>query len=66
MIDPLDLRAWPLLSGARGGPVYDVDGLAEAAAAVSRVLLEEELSIVEVNPLILGTAKSVAVDAVIS
>ena len=61
-----DLRAWPLLSGARGGPVYDVDGLAEAAAAVSRVLLEEELSIVEVNPLILGTAKSIAVDAVIS
>ena len=59
------LRAWPLLVGARGGSPYDVEALCLSASRIGDVLLSEGLSLIEVNPLIVGDNGCVAVDAVI-
>lgn len=60
------LRAWALLAGARGGAAYDVDALCEAASRVGDLLLSQGLSLVEVNPLVVGHEGCAAVDAVIA
>lgn len=59
------LRAHALLVGARGTSAYDVDGLCLAASRIGDLLLSEGLSLIEVNPLIVGLEGCVAVDAVV-
>ena len=60
------LRAHSLLVGERGGAAYDLDGLCGAASRIGDLLLSEGLSLIEVNPLIVGHADCVAVDAVMA
>ena len=60
------LQAWPLLAGARGGAAYDVEALCLSATRIGAALLSECLSLIEVNPLIVGERGCVAVDAVIT
>lgn len=59
------LRGRAVLAGTRGGSPHDVDGLCVTASRIGDVLLSEGLSLVEVNPLIVGQGGCVAVDAVI-
>jgi acetyl-CoA synthetase (ADP-forming) len=58
------LRTAPLLTGARGRPLLDVDAVVEAVVRVSwlAVDLDRRLVDVEVNPLMVGRAGAVAVD----
>lgn len=60
------LRGHALLAGARGGVAYDVDALCLAASRIGDLLLAEGLSLIEVNPLIVGHEDCVAVDAVMA
>ena len=62
-----NLQAAKLLSGFRGQPVFAVQSLADAAAALSRLAwdLRDILVEVEINPIIVNTEKATAVDAVI-
>jgi acetate---CoA ligase (ADP-forming) len=60
----LSLRAAPLLLGARGRPVLDVDAAAAALAALSRVAAEHpELATIEVNPLLALPDGAIGLDA---
>ena len=60
------LRAYAVLAGGRGRAAYDMDGLCLAASRIGDLLLSEGLSLIEVNPLIVGHADCVAVDAVMA
>ncbi len=65
----LSLRAAPVLTGSRGGQPYAIDALARLAAAVGGLLLDRDLTLVEINPVIVGRGPAggaVAVDAVIT
>jgi succinyl-CoA synthetase beta subunit len=57
------LRGAALLQGDRGTPAVDVAALAIAASRIGELLLEEKLSLVEVNPLIASADGAVAADA---
>ena len=61
------LKAYPLLSGYRGGPVYDEDALAELIVRVSRLAADRRdvLWELDVNPVIVlpKGRGAVAVDA---
>jgi acetate---CoA ligase (ADP-forming) len=48
-----DIRAWPLLDGARGAPKADTEALAEALERVSALAidLEDQLAELDINPL---------------
>ena len=60
----LSLRGAPLLTGARGRTPADLDALAAAVSAVSRVAAQHpELAELEVNPLLAGPAGALALDA---
>ena len=59
------LRAHALLVGARGTSAYDIDDLCLVASRIGDLLLSEGLSLIEVNPLIVGHEGCVAVDAVV-
>jgi acyl-CoA synthetase (NDP forming) len=60
----VSLRVAPLLSGARGLPVLDVDAAARAAAALSRVAAERpEIEELEVNPLLVTADGALGLDA---
>jgi acyl-CoA synthetase (NDP forming) len=60
----LSLRCAPLLTGARGRPVLDVDAAASAVAALSRFAAEHpEIAEVEVNPLLVRREGAVGLDA---
>jgi acyl-CoA synthetase (NDP forming) len=60
------LRAAALLRGWRGAPAVDVDAAAEVAAAVSRLIAEQtDIAEVEINPLRVGPAGAVGVDALV-
>ena len=52
------LKLWSLLDGARGRPLADVAAVAEAASRVSHLAasLGERLTVLDVNPLIVGAA----------
>jgi acetate---CoA ligase (ADP-forming) len=65
LIDSLRVR--PLLSGARGAPAADVDSLAASVAAMAGLAsdLGDAVEAVDANPLIVGPAGAVAVDALI-
>ncbi len=58
------LRGAPLLTGARGRPPVDFAGAARATAALSMLAAARpELAEIEVNPLLVGPAGAVALDA---
>jgi acetate---CoA ligase (ADP-forming) len=59
------LRAAPLLLGGRGRQGVDVASLAQLAAGVGRLLLDERLQLIELNPVLVSAGGAVAVDAVI-
>jgi len=61
------LHAARLLSGYRGGTIAAARALADATAALSRLVwdLRETVAEVEINPIIVGTRTASAVDAVI-
>ncbi len=61
------LRAWPLLTGARGRPLADVDAIADALIALSRLALAGQAFIreIDVNPLIALASGVVAVDGLV-
>ncbi|MFL6287131.1 MAG: acetate--CoA ligase family protein [Actinomycetes bacterium] len=59
------LRSWPMLAGGRGQPPVAVSALSELAAAAGHALLEEPLSLIELNPVIVTATQAVAVDAVV-
>jgi succinyl-CoA synthetase beta subunit len=54
-----------MLSGARGRPPLPVDGLSAAVAAVGAALLADDLTLIELNPVIVSPSGAVAVDAVV-
>ena len=58
------LRGAPLLCGGRGRPELDVAAAADLAAAAGRVLLEEGLELLELNPVLVGQEGALALDAV--
>jgi predicted CoA-binding protein len=58
------LRGFGLLSGARGGGAVDLAALAELAARAGELLLAEELTLLELNPVIASAEGAVAIDAV--
>jgi acetate---CoA ligase (ADP-forming) len=62
----LSLRGVAAISGGRGGEPLDLDAAAEVAVATGRILLDNRLALVELNPVLLGRDQAVAVDAVIS
>ena len=58
------LRAAPLLTGVRGSEPVDLAAVASLAARVGDVLLEHDLQLLELNPVLAGPGGAVAVDAV--
>ena len=58
------LRGAPLLTGGRGRVPLDVRAAAELAAGVGALLLEADLSLIELNPVFVHEQGAVAVDAV--
>ena len=61
------MRASALLLGYRGAPVLALDALADAAAALSRMAwdLRNDLSEIEINPIIVTETAATAADAVV-
>jgi acyl-CoA synthetase (NDP forming) len=61
------LELWRLLQGIRGGPAADVDAVAEAVVALSRLAddLGPVMDALDVNPLIAGPGGCVVVDALV-
>ncbi|GAA1012745.1 acyl-CoA synthetase [Acrocarpospora pleiomorpha] len=59
------LRAAPLLVGGRGRPPGDIRALAETAATVGAMALDEGLDLVELNPVFVRPDGVTVVDAVI-
>jgi acyl-CoA synthetase (NDP forming) len=58
------LRAVGLLTGARGGAAVDLPALAALATAAGDLALAQELTLLELNPVIASAGGAVAVDAV--
>jgi hypothetical protein len=61
------LRIAPLLTGWRGAPAVDIDGLAEVIVAFSEmaVHLGDDVDAVEANPVIASQGRVIAVDALV-
>jgi len=59
------LRGLPSLKGFRGKPAGDLDALAQAIVALSRLADDPSVFEAEINPLIVKTEGVVAVDAVV-
>jgi succinyl-CoA synthetase beta subunit len=62
------LRIRPLLDGFRGGPPAEVDRLIDVIVRFSELATDAAgtISAIDVNPLIVGPAKTVAVDALMT
>ncbi len=60
------LRGAPLLTGHRGRPALAIGAAAALAARAGDLLLDAELELLELNPVIVGVAGAVAVDALAS
>src|SRR5918999_4674137 len=56
------LRGAPLLTGGRGRPALDLTAAAWLAAGAGELLLDAELQLLELNPVVVGTAGALAVD----
>jgi acetyl-CoA synthetase len=59
------LAGYPLLVGARGRAPVDVEALCTLASDVGRALLEDSLTLIELNPVFASAVGAVAVDAVV-
>lgn len=59
------LMSYPMLTGGRGRPPLAVGALCELASAVGRALVQDGLSLIELNPVIVTETSAVAVDAVV-
>ncbi len=60
------LRLWPLLDGYRGRPKADMAAVARIALALgARMLADESLEEIEINPILVRPQGAVAVDALI-
>jgi len=61
------LRIAPVLTGARGQPLADLDAIAAAVESLSRLALDlgDALDALDLNPLICGPAGALAVDALL-
>ena len=60
------LRLWPLLDGYRGRPRPDMGAVAEIAAALGqKMLTDQSLEEIEINPVLVRAQGAVAVDALI-
>jgi hypothetical protein len=57
------LRGAALLIGGRGRPELDIGAAARIAAVVGRLLLESELELVELNPVVVYDEGAMVVDA---
>jgi acyl-CoA synthetase (NDP forming) len=60
----LGLKAAPLLTGARGSEPIDLETVADLAVRVGELLIEEGLSLIELNPVIAGPTGAIAADAI--
>lgn len=60
-----EVRAFKALAGFRGRPKGDLDALAEAIVAMSRMAADPSIAEAEVNPLIVRSDGVVAVDALV-
>jgi acetate---CoA ligase (ADP-forming) len=59
------LRAAPLLTGGRNTAPVDVAAAAALAARVGALLLERDLELIELNPVLVNARGAVAVDALV-
>ena len=59
------LRAAPLQAGTRTGAPVDVAAAAALAARVGALLLEQDLELIELNPVLVNARGAVAVDALV-
>jgi acetyl-CoA synthetase len=59
------LRAAPLLTGARNSAPLDIAGAAALASRAGTLLLDEDLELIELNPVLVNTRGAIAVDALI-
>jgi hypothetical protein len=60
------LRLWPLLDGYRGRPKADMAAVAQIAVALGqRMLADQNLEEIEINPILVRAKGAVAVDALI-
>jgi acetyl-CoA synthetase len=57
------LRSAPLLRGFRGRPAADVDALASMVVRLADAVVGTDIVEIEMNPVLVGTAGAVAVDA---
>jgi acyl-CoA synthetase (NDP forming) len=57
------LRGGELLTGGRGGEPFDLDATADLAARLGDLLLEQNLGLIELNPVVVHRRGCVAVDA---
>jgi succinyl-CoA synthetase beta subunit len=60
-----EVRAFKALAGFRGRPKGDLDALAAAIVALSRMAEDPSIAEAEINPLIVRTDGVVAVDALV-
>ena len=62
-----ELKLTPLLRGFRGAPAADIDAFCEVAARFSVMVdaLRDEIEELDVNPVIVGTEQSIAVEALV-
>ena len=59
------LRGARLLAGGRGGAARHLDAAAALAVAATEAFQHEQLSLVELNPVIVTASGALAVDAVV-
>jgi acetate---CoA ligase (ADP-forming) len=59
------LRGAPLLTGGRGRAPLDLATVAALASSVGRLLLDRDLTLIELNPVLVYERGAVAVDAVV-
>ncbi len=57
------LRGAPLLTGGRGAEPVDLDAVAHLAAGAGRMLLDQRLALLELNPVVANARGAVALDA---
>ena len=60
-----EVKGFASLSGYRGGPVTDLETLAQAITAVSQLGKYEQIAEAEINPLLIVENKVVMVDSLI-
>ena len=58
------LRGAPLLTGARGRAPVDLGSVVTLAAEIGRLLLDLDLELIELNPVLAGSGAALGVDAV--